>query len=114
MAQEIDWRHQGRTASSYRRVGCPRSLQLKIILGRADVEGHEEILRRVGRLDQAQIVIRLDIWVGGMRAKAFGDRAIPAFRACRGDQRRNVIADDDMAGGSSLMGCASGCYPRHS
>ena len=114
MAQEIDWRHQGRTASSDRRVGCPRSLQLKIILGRADVEGHEEILRRVGRLDQAQIVIRLDIWVGGMRAKAFGDRAIPAFRACRGDQRRNVIADDDIGGGSAFMGRASGGYPRHS
>ena len=114
MAQKIGRGHQGRIASPDRWIGCPRSLQRKIILGRAGVEGHEDVLRRVAGLDQAQIVIRLDIWVGGMRAKAFGDRAIPGCRAGRGDQRGNVIADDDIGGGSAFMGRASSGYPRHS
>lgn len=52
MAQKIGRGHQGRTASPDRWIGCPRSLQLEIVLSRAGVERDKEIRRSVGRLHE--------------------------------------------------------------
>ena len=52
MAQKIGRGHQGITPSPDRWIGCLRSLQLKIVLLRSNVERLKEILRSVGRLDE--------------------------------------------------------------
>src|ERR1700722_5519605 len=114
MAQKIGRRHQGTAAPPDCWIRRRRSFQHEIVLGRADVERHKEGLRPVVRLDETYIVIRHSVWIGRMAAKAFGDWTIPARSGGRCNKRRDIIADDDIGGGSPLMGCASGSYPCHS
>ena len=74
MAENVGRGHERGAAGPDRRIGRRRSLQFEIVLGGRGIDGREHGLGAIACLDQAQIVVRDDVRVGRVAAKALGDK----------------------------------------